>query len=126
MALGEFTKQLAQQAILSATKDPQPAAQPGPKEENLASVLLGQLPAMQKALKDEEDFLVFFCQGGERIRVLEIFLPSWKVAVLSGVDAERQRTRVVTPVECLQLITKVVKGQPGGKPARVPLILPKP
>ncbi len=121
MPFGEFTKQIAQQAILSATsKEPAtPAA--APQSENPSAVLLGQINAMQKALKDEEELLVT-CQG---IRVVEIFAPSRQMAVLTGLDAERSLTRIVAGVESLQLVCKVVKAQPGAKPLRIALVTPK-
>ncbi len=121
MPLGEFTKQIAQQAILSATsKEPAPPA--APQGESPSAVLLGQISAMQKALKEDEDLLVT-CQG---IRVLEIFVPSRQMAVLTGLDAERSLTRIIAGVESLQLICKVVKAQPGAKPQRIALVTPKP
>ena len=124
MALGEFTKQIAQQALLSATsKDP--AAPAPPQTDNMAAVVLGQIAAMQKALKEDEELVVTFQSGAERIRVMEIFTPSRQLAVLSGVDAERNTTRVISPVEALQLICKVMKVQPGAKAVRVGLVIPK-
>jgi len=57
--------------------------------------------------------------------VMEIFLPSWQVAVLSGIDAGRNLTRVIAPMESLQLVLKTMKVQAGAKPARVGLIAPK-
>ncbi len=122
MPLGEFTKQIAQQAILSATsKEPAP---PGaaPQAENPSAVLLGQISAMQKALKDDEELLVT-CQG---IRVVEIFAPSRQMAMLTGLDAERSLTRIIAGVESLQLVCKVVKAQPGSRPLRIALVTPKP
>jgi len=62
----------------------------------------------------------------EKLRVMEIFLPSAKVVVLSGHDAERNLTRVISSVDALQLVAKVMKVPPGAKPARVGLIMPKP
>jgi hypothetical protein len=121
MAIGEFTKQIAQQAILSATSKeaPPPAvAQP----ENPSGVLLGQIAAMQKALKEDEE-LVVTCQG---IRVVEIFAPSRQMVVLTGHDADRALTRVIGGAESVQLVCKVAKAQPGGKPLRVALVTPKP
>ena len=56
---------------------------------------------------------------------MEIFLPSPKVAVLSGHDAERNLTRVISPVDALQLVVKVMKVAPGAKPQRVGLVMPK-
>ena len=119
MALMDLTKQLAQQALLSATQEP--AATP----ENPGAVMLGQIGAMQKALKDDEELAVFFHCGGEKIRVMEIYLPSPQVAVLSGVDANRAPARVVSAVEALQLVTRTGKVQPGAKALRVNLVMPK-
>lgn len=122
MALGELTKQLAQQALLSATtRDPAPAPAAS-AQENPAAVLLGQLSAMQKALKEDEELVVTF----QNIRVMEIFAPSRQMAVLTGLDPERNLTRVIAGVESLQLICRAGKVAPGAKPARVALVTPKP
>jgi hypothetical protein len=127
MALGELTKQIAQQALLSATtKEPAPPAAAPSQPENLAAVLLGQIHAMQKALKDDEELLLTVQSGGERIRVLEIFTPARQMVVLTGMDAERNLTRVIAGIDSLQLISKVVKAAPGAKPVRVALVTPKP
>jgi hypothetical protein len=122
MALGEFTKQIAQQAILSATSK-EPAA---PQQENAGAMVLGQLSAMQKALKDDEELVVWFQNGAERLRVMEVFVPSRQIVVLSGHDAERNLTRVISAIESLQLVCKVMKVAAGTKPVRVGLIAPKP
>jgi hypothetical protein len=125
MALADFTKQLAQQALLSATSPAKELAAPAQKE-SVCAVILGQINAMQKALKEDEELIVLFENGAEKIRVMEIFVPSWQVAVLKGLDADRNPARVVSAAERLQLICKVVKAPPGVKPARVGLIAPKP
>ena len=125
MALAELTKQLAQQALLSATSPAKEPAAPAPKE-SVCAVILGQINAMQKALKEDEELVVLFHSGAEKIRVMEIYVPSWQVAVLKGLDADRNPARVVSPAERLQLICKVVKAPPGVKPTRVGLIAPKP
>ena len=123
MALGDLTKQIAQQALLSATTK-EPASPPLP--ENVAATFLGQIAAMQKALKEDEELVVLYHSGAERIRVLEVFAPSREVVVLSGADTDRNRSRVVCSVASLQLIAKVVKVPPGTKPVRVGLINSKP
>ena len=123
MAFVDLTKQLAKEALLSAAKDPPPAA---PQADNIGSIILGQIGAMQKALKEDEELVVWFENGMEKIRVLEVILPSWRLAVLSGLDADRHLTRVISPVESMQLVTKVMKLQPGVKPTRVGLVTPKP
>jgi hypothetical protein len=124
MALGELTKQIAQQALLNATTE-KPAAPEKPAVENPAGVVLGQIAGMQKALKEDEELLVTVGSGAEKVRVMEIFMPSPRVLVLSGVDAERNRARVISAVEALQLVCKVVKAPTGAKPARIGLIAAK-
>jgi hypothetical protein len=125
MALGELTKQIAQQALISATtKEPEKPPSP-PAPENPAAVLLGQIAAMQKALKEDEELVVTLHVGSERVRVMEIFTPSRHMAVLSGHDAERNLTRVISAVDALQLVCKAMKVASGGKATRVGLIAPK-
>jgi hypothetical protein len=124
MALGEFTKQIAQQALLSATA---PKEAPAPVQaENLGATIFGQIQAMQKALKEDEELVLLFHAGAEKIRVMEIFLPSPEVAVLSGLDAGRTLARAISPVDSLQLVVKVAKVQPGAKAARIGLVTAKP
>lgn len=135
MALGSLTKQIAQQALLDSLrpadaaqvsesiKTARPAAVAG---ENVCAVMLGQIQAMQKALKEDEELVVLLHNGLETIRVLEVYVPSWAVAVLTGIDTERNVTRVIAPADNLQLICKVMKTQPGAKPVKVALIAPKP
>jgi hypothetical protein len=124
MALGELTKQLAQQALLNATTD-KPAPAEKPVAENPASVVMGQIAAMQKQLKEDEELFVTLGTGAEKIRVMEIFMPSPHVLVLSGIDADRNRARVISSVEALQLVCKVGKVAAGAKAARIGLIAAK-
>jgi len=123
MALVDLTKQLAQQALLSATKEPSAPA-PAPVE-SLGAVILAQVGAMQRALKEDEELVVLFQSGADKIRVMEIFLPSPQVAVLSCLDSNRHLMRVIAAVESLQLVAKTMKVQPGAKPVRVGLVTPK-
>ena len=122
MALVDLTKQIAQQALLNATTK-EPAGPPPP--EHVGATILAQISAMQRALKDDEELVVLFQNGGERIRVMEIFTPSRQVAVLSGADADRNTTRVISAVGSLQLVCKVMKVAPGAKAVRVALVTPK-
>ena len=122
MAFADLTKQLAQQALLSATKEPEPAA---PQPENPGAVILNQIGAMQKALKEDEELIIHLQNGEDRIRVMEIFLPSPQIAVLTGIDANRVMTRVVSAVAALQLVVRTGKAQAGAKAVRVNLVVPK-
>jgi len=56
---------------------------------------------------------------------MEIFVPTRQLAVLSGLDGDRNLTRVISPIEALQLVCKVIKVQSGAKPTRVNLVTPK-
>jgi hypothetical protein len=128
MAFVDLTKQLAKEAFLSATQDPPPAPAPAaaPIPENVGAIIMGQIHSMQKALKDDEELVVWFADAGGRLRVMEIFLPSPKLAVLSGHDNDHNLTRVISPVDSLQLVVKVMKVTAGSKPQRVGLVMPKP
>jgi hypothetical protein len=123
MDLGGLTMQLAQQALTSATQEPVPtvSAVPG----NAGAVILNQIGAMQAALKEDEELLVALQSGTERIRILEIYLPSPQVAVLTGVDSQRVLVRVVSAIEALQLAVRSSKAPAGAKPVRVNLVVPK-
>lgn len=81
---------------------------------------------MQKALKDDQELVVLYQAGGEKIRIFEVYVPSSQVLVLSGTDSERNMTRVISPVESIQLVCKIVKVQPDAKPAKISFIAPKP
>jgi len=122
MAFVDLTKQLASQALQSAMQEPAPAP---PAADNPGAVILNQIGAMQNKLKDDEELVVFFQSGSDRIRVMEIFLPSPQVALVSGIDANRVPVRAVSAVGVLQLVTRVGKVQPGAKATRVNLVAPK-
>jgi len=126
MALVDLTKQLAKEAFLSATREPAPAPAPAHADSvSIGSLIAGQIGAMQKALKEDEELVVWFQNGGERIRVIEFIMPSWRLAILSGLDSDRNLTRVISGVDSLQLVAKVMKLQPGVKPTRVGLVTPR-
>ena len=142
MALGEIAKQIAGQALKAPVKDVLDSLRPGDAAqaaeavknarqatapgENLCATILGQIQAMQKALKEDDELLVLLHNGLETMRVMEIYVPSWGVAVLTGIDADRNLSRVISPVENLQLICKVMKTPAGAKPVKVAVIAPKP
>jgi hypothetical protein len=123
MALGEIAKQLAQQAL--AEQVGRPASAPAAPEE-AGAIMVGQIQAMQRACAEDEELVVLYRSGTETIRVLEFIVPSWPVLVLAGVDEAKHTTRVVAAAECVQLVCKVMKVRPPGKPARVGFRLPKP
>jgi hypothetical protein len=125
MALGTLTKQLAAQALgnsIDSVLDKPPTS---PKIESLGSLILGQIQAMQKALRDDQELTVQVNVGAEELRVLEIYVPAWQVFVLTGVDRDQNVTRVISPVDSIQLVCKVIKVLPPAKPNRIALLSPK-
>jgi len=139
VALGNFTKQLAQQAIGNSAKsvldalrpsdmpkvEPPAAAEAGPPE-NIGAAILAEVRAMQTALKDDAELVVLYYTGFETLRVLEFFSPSAQVMVLIGIDTERNLTRVVARADSVQLTCKVMKVQPEGKATRIVFREPRP
>jgi len=123
VSLGDFTKQFAKQAIGDTVKSVLDTGPATPAD--LAGTIVGQVQAMQKALKEDDELVVLYPAGQEMIRVFEIFLPSRELAVLSGVDPNRNTTRAIAPVSALQLVCKIVKVAPNAKAARVKIIEPK-
>jgi hypothetical protein len=123
MAIGEIAKQLAQQALVDQVA-PKPSAPAQP--DSVGAIMLGQIQAMQRACKEDEELAVLFRSGSETIRVLEIIVPAWPVLVLAGLDEARNTTRVVSAADSAQLLCKVLKVQPPGKPVRVGFRVPKP
>ena len=123
MSLGDLTKQLAVQALASADKPSKPAE--AASAESPGMTVLGQMQAMQKALKEDEELVVLFRHGAETIVVREVFLPTPQVAILSGIDANKSTARVISPVDLLQLVCKVAKVPAPARPNRVALVVPK-
>ncbi len=122
MAFVDLTKQLAAQAIQSAMQEPPPTA---PSPDNPGATILNQIGAMQKALKEDEELVIFLHSGEDKISVMEIYLPSPQIVVLTGVDGNRVMTRVVSAVSALQLLVRTGKAQAGSKAVRVNLVVPK-
>ena len=132
MALVELGKQLAQQALADAItgkekeKEKDAAAPVAAAAPSTGLVIFGQISAMQKAVKEDEELVVLYQSGVERVRVREIFLAAPAVAVLTGADAAGNLTRAIVPVDSLQLLCKTMKAQAGAKPLRVNLVTPRP
>jgi hypothetical protein len=143
MALAQIGKQLAQQMVgdqvnkvmdslrppdMAKILDPAkqekpPAPSPG---DSLSAAIVGQVQAMQRACKEDQELVVLCNAGLDTLRVMEFYSPSPHVLVMTGIDTGRNVTRVICPVESVQLVCKVMSVQAGSKAARVNFILPKP
>ena len=132
MGFGHFTKQFAKEALGNQVKDmmetlrPSDSGAPGPSPDNVAVTIIAQVQAMQNALKEDMELLAVCTIGAESMRVFEIFAPSSKVLVLTGIDADRTVTRVISPAESVQLVCKPQPVPAGGKVTRIKMIVPKP
>ncbi|MES1258537.1 MAG: hypothetical protein ABUS51_08900 [Acidobacteriota bacterium] len=141
MAFGNIGKAIAGQAleatkknVMDAIAGPESKASdktsaagaPQPAAESVGGTILGQLQAMQRPLKEDQELVVLFQAGGETLRVLEIFVPNLQVFVLAGVDAEQNVTRAIVPVETAHLLCKIKKVAADAKPVRVSVLSPRP
>lgn len=120
MAFGEIAKQFAKQAVGEQVKEMLDPAKPA-APDTLPAAIIGQIQAMQKALKEDQELVVYF----NDIRVVEVYAPSAQLIVLTGHDPQRALTRVITPAISTQLVCKVFKIPAGATPAKVNLILSK-
>jgi len=71
-------------SVLDAAKPPEPFAR-HPSDEG--AVILGQIQAMQRSLKEDQECWCISGPGGETLRVHEILFPPNLVLVFAGVDA---------------------------------------
>ena len=138
MALGEIGRALTGQALDSAknsvldaikgepAKKPAVPTAPAPVLESVGGIILAQIQAMQKSLKDDQELVVQFRSGEEMLRIVEIFVPSPQVFVLAGNDGQQRLTRIVAPAATIQLICKVLRVVPGTAPVRLKIMTPAP
>jgi len=143
MSFGQFTKQLAKEAMENQLKDVMEGLRPsdvaakaeslgnvaGPSaspSDNLAAIVIAQVQAMQNSLKEDQELVVLCTIGLETLRALEFYAPSPRVLVLTGIDSDGAITRVISPVESLQLVCKPLPAKVGAKPARIRFVIPKP
>ena len=136
MGLSDLTKQLAKEAlgsqvdeVMDSLRAPEAAPKSQattPSSEPLAAIIMGEVQAMQNALKEDQELLVTCAAGPEMLRVFEIFAPSPRLLVLSGIDAERAVTRVVSAPDRVQLVCKPTAVKEGAKPVRLRFVTGKP
>lgn len=130
MSIGAITKQLAQEALGSQVKElmdsvrPPDAAPPDP--DNVAAAVMGQVHAMQAALKEDQELFVQCSVGSAMLRVVEIYAPSPKLLVLTGLDPDRAVSRIIAPVDSVQLVCRPIPAKAESKPLRIRLVAPKP
>ena len=136
MTIGGLGKALANQAIESTKNTVMDAVRPSdaaktaapaqPVVQDTGSIIIGQIQAMQRPLRDDQELAVTFRAGNEMLRVTEIFVPNGQVLVFSGIDPEGHVTRVITPVDMAQVVCKVMLVTAGSNPIRVNVLTPKP
>lgn len=97
MALGELTKQLAKQAISDQVTDLlEPSKSKTAQPESLGQIIVGQVQAMQRACKEDQELAVLYNAGAETIRIVELYVPSSQLLVLTGHDPSRNLTRIIS------------------------------
>jgi hypothetical protein len=133
MTIGSLGKSLANQAIestkntvLDAVRTPastKPAEAPA---ADIGAAIVGQIQAMQRPLKEDQELAVLFRAGDDMLRVTEIFVPNTEVLVFAGIDSQGNVTRVISPVGAAQVVCRILKVSPGAAPSRVNVLTPRP
>ena len=139
MTIGGLGKVLANQAIEStkktvmdavnpsdAPKNAKPAEASQPAPADVGAIIVGQIQAMQRPLRDDQELAVTFRAGDEMLRVTEILVPNAQVLIFVGADTAGHVTRVISPVDMAQVVCKVMPVAPGAGPVRVNVLTPKP
>jgi hypothetical protein len=135
MTIGSLGKALANQAmettkntVMDAVRpaDPAKAVEAKPLPQDTGAIIIGQIQAMQRPLREDQELAVMFHAGNDMLRIKEIFVPSAQVLVFAGVDPEGNVTRVIAPVDTAQVVCKVVPVAAGASPLRVNVLTPKP
>jgi hypothetical protein len=111
MALVDLTRQIAAQTLGNSVKDILDPEKPGApvQPEKLHAIILGQIQAMQKALKEDQELVILLNTAAGSFRILEIYVPSQQLFVLTGIDADKNVTRILSPVASTQLVCKTMK-----------------
>jgi len=143
MNIGSIGKVLANQALETTKKSvmdavtgpdtkakpPVPAtsaAKPAAAGVDVGAIVLAQLQAMQKPLRDDQELQVWVRAAHEVLRVNEVFVPHHAVLVFSGMDNQGNVTRILLPAEQVQLVCKIVPVLTGFTARRVNVLTPKP
>ena len=126
MALVDLTKQFAAQALGNSVDKILEPDKPAPATpEKLHNIIAGQIQAMQKALKDDQELVILLTTGAGVFRVLEIYVPSAQLFVLTGLDNDKNVTRIMSPIAATQLVCKMMKVPPGAQPVKVGIVIAK-
>jgi hypothetical protein len=141
MNIGSIGKALVNEAIdttkknvidaVTGTPKPAPAVASAPPSvetppASLAAMIVGQIQAMQRPLKEDQELAVTVRAGGDGLRVTEIFVPGSDDLVFAGTDERGNITRLITPAAAAQVVCKVLRVSPGAAPSRVNVITPRP
>jgi hypothetical protein len=139
MTIGGLGKVLANQAIESTKKTVMDAVNPSdppktaksaetspPAPADVGAIVVGQIQAMQRPLREDQELRVAVRAGDEMLRVTEILVPNAQVLIFVGADAEGRVTRVISPVDTAQVVCKVMPVASGAGAVRVNVLTPKP
>jgi hypothetical protein len=142
MNIGSIGKALASQAmettkksVMDAVIPPDPKSRPAetpsaapkpPSAIDVGAIILGQIQAMQRPLREDQELQVSISAAHDILRVHEVFVPHAAVIVFSGVDNLGNVMRIILPAEQVQLVCKIMPVMPGNAARRVNIIPPKP
>ena len=85
------------------------SAEPKPTPADTGTAILGQIQAMQRPLRADQELLVFSRAGDEMLRVNEIFVPNTEVLVFAGVSTSRAIHTRDFARDAAQVVCKILK-----------------
>lgn len=111
----ETTKKSVMEAVTGQETSAKQAEAPAPParataspNEDVGAIVIAQIQAMQRHLREDQELQVWVRTAQEALRVCEIFVPHSTVLVLSGMDHQGNLTRAIVPADKAELVCKVV------------------
>jgi hypothetical protein len=89
--------------------------QPSQAEARAASFhtyIRGHIEALQKHLQPGEELFVYVHTGYEILRVLNMAMPDWHTAVLTGMDSDNNPSQMITSLRNIRFVCKIMKVSP--------------
>jgi len=92
--------------------------------ESVQAALVGHIRQLQMGLEEDQQLLVCYETGFERIQVLQIVLPNHHTVILNGVDAEGNPASLIATLNNVRITCKVMRVPPPNKPYRIGFTIP--
>ena len=93
----------------------EPPSQAEAQAASFHSYIREHIETLQRHLRPGEELFVYVHTGFEIIRVMNMAMPDWHMAVLTGLDVDDNPTQLITPIRQVRFVCKIVKVSPEHK-----------